>query len=117
ARDGIATFATVKEFLAAVAKFQASGAKLNSTYVYDQVSGLKLFGASAFYVMAADGSFATFLRRADAEKHAASVNGKMLTFSEALASLARRGRPTQNQPALIRAAARRGKGTCNEFVC
>ncbi len=87
-RDGIATFATVKEFLAAVAKFQASGAKLNSTYVYDQVSGLKLFGASAFYVMAADGSFATFLRRADAEKHAASVNGKMLTFSEALASLA-----------------------------
>jgi NitT/TauT family transport system substrate-binding protein len=56
--------------------------------VYDQVSGLKLFGSSAFYVMAADGSYATFLRRADAEKHAASVNGKMLTFSEALASLA-----------------------------
>jgi NitT/TauT family transport system substrate-binding protein len=88
ARDGIATFATVKEFLAAVAKFQASGAKLNSTYVYDQTSGLKMFGSSAFYVLGADGSYATFLRKADAEKFAASVNGKILSYSEALASLA-----------------------------
>lgn len=88
ARDGIATFATVKDFLAAVAKFQASGAKLNSTYVYDQVSGLKLFGNSAFFVLGADGAYATFLRKSDAEKYAASVKGKMLTFAEALASLA-----------------------------
>jgi NitT/TauT family transport system substrate-binding protein len=88
ARDGIATFATVKEFLAAVAKFQASGAKLNSTYVYDQTSGLKMFGSSAIYVMGADGNFATFLKKADADKYAASVNGKVLTYSEALASLA-----------------------------
>ena len=88
ARDGIATFATVKEFLAAVAKFQASGAKLNSTYVYDQTSGLKMFGSSAIYVLGADGSYATFLRKADAEKYAASVNGKILTYGEALASLA-----------------------------
>ena len=87
-RDGIATFATVKEFLAAVAKFQASGAKLNSTYVYDQVSGLKLFGNSAFFVLGADGNYATFLKKSDAEKYAASANGKMLTFAEALASLA-----------------------------
>lgn len=88
ARDGIATFATVKEFLAAVAKFQASGAKLNSTYVYDQASGLKMFGNSAFYVLGADGAYATFLRRSDAEKYATSVNGKMFTFAEALANLA-----------------------------
>lgn len=87
ARDGIATFATVKEFLAAVAKLQASGAKLNSTYVYDQASGLKLFGSSAFFVRGADGAYATFLRRKDAEKYATAVNGKMLTFAEALASL------------------------------
>ncbi len=88
ARDGIATFNTVREFLAAVAKFQASGAKLNSTYVYDQTSGLKMFGSSAFYVLAGDGTYATFLRKADAEKYAASVNGKLFSFSEAVASVA-----------------------------
>jgi NitT/TauT family transport system substrate-binding protein len=88
ARDGIATFATVKEFLAAVAKFEASGAKLNSTYVYDHASGLKMFGSSAFYVLGADGTYTTFLGRNDAEKYAASVNGKVFTFREALASIA-----------------------------
>jgi NitT/TauT family transport system substrate-binding protein len=88
ARDGIATFATVKEFLAAVAKFEASGAKLNSTYVYDHTSGLKMFGSSAFYVLGADGTYTTFLGRNDAEKYAVSVNGKVFTFREALASIA-----------------------------
>lgn len=87
-REGIATFATVKEFLAAVARFEASGAKLNATYVYDHASGLKMFGSSAFYVQAADGSYRTFLGRKEAEKYAASVSGKMLTFREALASIA-----------------------------
>ena len=37
-------------FLKAVAEFQATGTKLNATYVYDQETGLKLFGKTAFYV-------------------------------------------------------------------
>jgi NitT/TauT family transport system substrate-binding protein len=87
ARDGIVTFATVKEFLAGVAKFEASGAKLNATYVYDRTTGLKMFGKTAFYVLAASGTYTPFLRKNDAEKYAGSVNGKVFTFAEAVASL------------------------------
>jgi NitT/TauT family transport system substrate-binding protein len=87
-RDGILNYPALREFLAAVAKYQASGAKLNSTYVYDQTSGLKVFGSSAFYVLGADGAYATFLREADAQKYAASVNGKVLSFAEAVTSVA-----------------------------
>jgi NitT/TauT family transport system substrate-binding protein len=88
ARDGISSYRTIREFLTAVAKFQASGAKLNSTYVYDKASGLKMFGASAYYVLAADGTFTTFLRKADAEKHAAEIKGKLLSYADAIASIA-----------------------------
>ena len=87
-RDGILTYPTVKEFLAAVAKYQASGAKLNSTYVYDQTSGLKMFGNTAFYVLGADGAYASFLREADAKTYAASVKGKVLSYADAVTSIA-----------------------------
>src|SRR5262249_40411041 len=40
ARDGIIAYPTLKNFLKAVAEFQASGAKLNATYVYDVETGL-----------------------------------------------------------------------------
>jgi NitT/TauT family transport system substrate-binding protein len=62
ARDGIMSYPDVKAFLAAVAKFEAVGQKLNATYVYDEATGLKLFGKMAFYVKDKDGSFKTFLR-------------------------------------------------------
>ena len=87
-RDGITTFSTVKELLAAVAKYQASGAKLNATYVYDWTTGLKMFGKTAYYVLGPGDMYATFLRKYDAEKYAATVKGKMLSFTEAVASLA-----------------------------
>lgn len=87
-RDGISTYPTLKEFLKAVANFQATGAKLNSTYVYDKETGLKLFGKTAFYVKAKDGSFATFLRKGEAESYAAKVGGKVINFEEAIASTA-----------------------------
>jgi NitT/TauT family transport system substrate-binding protein len=87
-RDGIVTFPTIKELLAAVAKYQASGAKLNAAYVYDQTTGLKIFSKSAFFVLGPSGTYATFLRKNDAEKYASSVNGKILTFAEAVASVA-----------------------------
>ena len=88
AREGMVTFPAIKDFLAAVAKYEASGAKLNATYVYDRATGLKMFGKSALYVLGPDGVYATFLRKRDAEKYAASVTGKILTFSEAVASIA-----------------------------
>jgi sulfonate transport system substrate-binding protein len=88
ARDGVKTFPTIKEFLAAVTKYQASGAKLNATYVYDKTTGLKMFGKTAYFVLASDGAYTPFLRRNDAEKHAAAVKGKVLTYAEAVASAA-----------------------------
>ena len=88
ARDGILTYPTLKEFLKAVAEYQATGAKLNATYVYDRETGLKLFGKTAFYVARPDGDFAAFLRRDEAQRYAAGTGGRVVTFPEAIASLA-----------------------------
>ncbi|WP_199229626.1 ABC transporter substrate-binding protein [Azospirillum sp. TSO22-1] len=88
ARDGITSYPTPREFLKAVAGFQATGAKLNATYVYDRETGLKLFGKTAFFVQGKDGEFATFLRKGEAEAHAAKAGGKVLSFDEAVASAA-----------------------------
>jgi NitT/TauT family transport system substrate-binding protein len=88
ARDGILSYPTLKEFLKAVAEFRATGAKLNATYVYDQATGLKLFGKTAFFVHKRDGDFATFLRKGEAEEFAAKVGGKVISFEEAVASSA-----------------------------
>jgi NitT/TauT family transport system substrate-binding protein len=86
ARDGIIQYPTIKAFLKAVAEFQATGAKLNSTYVYDKETGLKLFGKTAFYVQTPDGEFATFLRKGEAEVFAAKAKGKVVGFDEAVLS-------------------------------
>ena len=86
-RDGILAYKTMPEFLKAVAEFRATGAKLNATYVYDQETGLKLFGKTAFYVSLPDGDYATFLRRGEAEKYASAKGGKLVTFEEAVGSL------------------------------
>jgi NitT/TauT family transport system substrate-binding protein len=87
AREGIKTYPDVKAFLEAVAKFDAVGQKLNATYVYDEATGLKLFGKTAFYVKEKDGSFKAFLRKPDAEKFAAKSGGAVVGFKEAVASL------------------------------
>ncbi len=86
ARDGISTYESLPEFLKAVSDFRATGAKLNSTYVYDQVTGLKLFGKTAFFVKDKEG-FATFLRKPDADAYAAKSGGTVIDFETALASL------------------------------
>jgi NitT/TauT family transport system substrate-binding protein len=86
ARDGIKTFATMAEFLKAVADFNATGVRLNATYVYDRETGLKLFGKTAFYVKAANGEFATFMRKGEAEAYAKTVGGALVTYEQAWSS-------------------------------
>ena len=88
ARDGILDYPTLKEFLKAVAEFQATGAKLNATYVYDQETGLKLFGKTAFFVRKPDGEFSVFLRKGEAEAFAVKAGGKVVSFEEAVLSSA-----------------------------
>lgn len=87
AREGIKTFPDVKTFLEAVAKFTSVGQKLNATYVYDEKTGLKLFGKMAFYVKGTDGNYTTFLRKPDADAYAAKSGGTVIGYEEALASL------------------------------
>ncbi len=83
ARDGIKDYSTIAEFLKAVAAYNAEGAKLNATYVYDKNSGLKLFGNSAFYVKAQGGEFSAFLLKPDADAYAKTTGGSVMTFDQA----------------------------------
>jgi NitT/TauT family transport system substrate-binding protein len=86
ARDGIKSFPTMAEFLTAVAKYNAEGAKLNATYVYDKETGLKLFGKTAFYVKSGDGTFSTFMRKREAEAFAKRSGGTLVTYDQAWGS-------------------------------
>jgi sulfonate transport system substrate-binding protein len=85
ARDGIKTYPTLKEFFKAVAAYDATGVKLNATYVYDHETGLKMFGNSGFYVKAPDGTYDAFLRKPEAERFAAATKGKLMSFDDAIA--------------------------------
>ncbi len=87
ARDGISTYPDMSSFLKAVSEMQATGAKINATYVYDVETGLKLFGKTAYYVKTADG-FSTFLRKGEAEAFAAKSGGELMDFSTAVSGFA-----------------------------
>jgi NitT/TauT family transport system substrate-binding protein len=82
-REGISTYSSMDKFLSAVNDFRATGAKLNSTYVYDKETGLKLFGKTAFFVNTDDG-FSTFLRKPDADAFAIKTAGMVMDLEGAL---------------------------------
>jgi NitT/TauT family transport system substrate-binding protein len=82
-REGISTYSSMAKFLSAVNDFRATGAKLNSTYVYDKETGLKLFGKTAFFVSNDDG-FSTFLRKPDADAFAIKTAGMVMDLEGAL---------------------------------
>jgi NitT/TauT family transport system substrate-binding protein len=86
-REGISSYASIDEFLAAIGEFRKTGAKLNATYVYDVETGLKLFGKTAFFVKTKSG-FTTFLRKPDADEYATKMTGKVMDLESALATVA-----------------------------
>ncbi len=90
ARDGISSYPDMHAFLTALAEMTSTGAKLNATYVYDIETGLKLFGKTAFWVKAGD-SYATFLRKGEAETYAAANGGALITFEGAIADFTTEG--------------------------
>ena len=90
ARDGVSSYSDMTAFLTAMAEMTATGAKLNATYVYDIETGLKLFGKTAFWVKTPEG-FATFLRRGEAQEHASSMGGAVISFGDAIAEFATKG--------------------------
>lgn len=85
-RDGISEYATISDYLKAMNEFNATGAKLNATYVYDRETGLKLFGKTAFFVKNGDG-FSTFLRKPDADSFAIKTKGEVMMLDDALQSV------------------------------
>ena len=87
-REGISSYASLNEFLTAVNTFNATGAKLNSTYVYDEETGLKLFGKVAFYIVTDKGAVATFMRKAEADAYAAKIGGAVMGFADTLTKVA-----------------------------
>lgn len=86
AKRGIVTYDNVKAMLAAAEKFQRSGQEVYATYVYDQTKALKLFAKVAFYVQDDRGNLAPFMRKTDASAFADEVDGKLLSYEQALRS-------------------------------
>ncbi len=74
---GIITYESVAAMMKDAAKFKKSG-KLRASYVYDNTTGLKIFGHIATYVKGGDGVVKTFMRKADAEKFSTSTGGKIM---------------------------------------
>ena len=87
ASQGVHTYPSLKAMLDAVQKLKADGKKINATYVYDSGSGLKLFGANAFYVGEKTGVMKAFMLRNDANRFAAAHHTSVWTYSEALAAV------------------------------
>jgi len=77
---GIITYPTVSEMLAAAKTFKTDGS-LRASYVYDNVTGLKIFGKIAFYVKDKKGAYIAFMRKPDAEKYMASNGGTLERFA------------------------------------
>lgn len=80
-------YSNVPVMLKAYEKYKKSGKKIDATYVYDQKSGIKLFGKYAFYVVGKKGSIKTFMRKDEADKYAKAHAGKVLTFSGVTATV------------------------------
>jgi len=76
---GIVTYDSVADMLVA-AKAAKSEGKLRAAYVYDDTTGLKIFGHVATYVKSASGIKA-FMRKADAEKFASASGGSIYLAS------------------------------------
>ena len=82
---GIIAYAGIGEMLEAVKAFKADNS-LRASYVYDNVTGLKLFGKVAIYVKSKDGKYTAFMRKPDAEKYMASNGGEIYSFTKLAAS-------------------------------
>ena len=84
---GVIAYDSVAAMLAAAEEAKAAGQTINSTYVYDNLTGLKLFGKAAYLVKDKAGEVVAFMKKADSQQHIAEHGGSALPLSEALAML------------------------------
>jgi NitT/TauT family transport system substrate-binding protein len=85
--QGIVAYDSVATMLAAAEEAKASGKTINSTYVYDNLSGLKLFGKAAYLVKDKNGEVLAFMKKADSQQHIAQHGSTALLSDELLAML------------------------------
>lgn len=83
AKDGIKSYPSVAAMLKAAEEYKKAG-DLRATYVYDQTTGLKIFGHVAFYVKGNNGTVTPFMRKTDAQKFMKTSGGALVRFEEAL---------------------------------
>lgn len=79
AKKGVITYKTVADMVKASEKYKADKT-LRASYVYDNTTGLKIFGKIATYVKGKDGTLTTFMRKADAEKYAKASGGSLVAM-------------------------------------
>jgi NitT/TauT family transport system substrate-binding protein len=81
--EGILPFSSAACTLGAYADFKAKGKKVDVAYVFDTSRGIKLFADQAFFAVGGS-EIAPFLLKKDAEAYAAKINGKVLSFDDAV---------------------------------
>ena len=86
---GIAPHASPLCTLAAIAKLEAAGKKVNVAYLTDAALGIKVVADKAFYAVNSSDAkkpvIVPFLLKKDAQAHAATIGGQLASYSEALA--------------------------------
>lgn len=83
--QGIVSYDSIAVMLAAEAEAREAGTSINATYVYDNLTGLKLFGKAAWLVRETDGDVVAFLKKADSMNHIAAQDGTAVGLSGSLA--------------------------------
>lgn len=85
--EGIVKYDSVADMIAATEKAKTQNKPINASYVYDAISGLKLFGKSAYFVKDHNGEVLAFMKKADSEKSIAKTGGTPLLPNTVLATL------------------------------
>ena len=78
---GIISYKTVAAMVKDSKKFKKQG-MLRASYVYDNTTGLKIFGKTATYVKGKNGVITTFMRKSDAMKYSSSKGGKIMAEND-----------------------------------
>ncbi len=84
---GIVAYDSTAAMLAAEAQAKAAGQSINATYVYDNLSGLKLFGKAAYLIEDPSGEVLAFMKKSDSERHIAERGGVPLSAAQPVAML------------------------------
>ncbi|MHB1585868.1 MAG: ABC transporter substrate-binding protein [Acidiferrobacteraceae bacterium] len=83
--EGIKRYPDVQAMIVGLSRLKAAGKTINTSYVYDAHSGLKLFGTVSFFVRAHNRIVATYMRRDEAQRAAAHLHGAVLDYAQAVA--------------------------------